>query len=261
MRKAARNLGILALVGALIGTPYAAADTGVRHVHSSSRFDRPTTALAAQAVRVTRHAGIVTWTEVAGRAWAIRRAVPTFRTWRPPESDTAITWRRRVWRSAARWGTHLAPGTAGASWAVLDGKKRAVRALVTVAHLPAHVEYGNAWRANARVDTWRQAVATWARQVARARARYHPGLVLVAADWNIDARRPAWRSVLGRAFPRLRLTWTGRLPAAGTHRGGRLIDATMTTAPGRARLMADDRSSDHRPYRERLRVYAPRPSA
>jgi len=233
----------------------------LRHVHSSGRYDRSTVALADQAARFVGRAGVVTWTEVAGRARAVRQAMPGYRTFRPPESDTAITWRRARWRPVARWGTDLAPGTAGASWALLRDRRHPVRVLVTVAHLPAHVEYGDTWRANGRVGTWRQAVATWHAQLTDARRRYRPALVLVCADWNIDVRRAAWRAVLAATFPRLRLTWTEPYPAAGTHRGGRLIDASLTTAPGRARLMPDDESSDHRPYRERLALYGPRPAA
>lgn len=242
------------------------------HVHSSSRYDRPVALLAAQARRfIARPAvDVITWTEVRERSRArVLHELPRWRTYSPAAADVAVSWHRRVWRprllecpqlTGSRYTTGRGTSSPSqrAAVAVLDRRRLDMRALVVVSHLPAGVEYGNSFRARpAVVSTWQAAVAGLHRLVAALRARWRPDLVLVVADWNTDVRRPAWRHRLREAFPALSPSWRRRaLPDGGTHRGGRLIDATMTNGRGLARLLPDDRSSDHRPYAERL--YTPR---
>jgi hypothetical protein len=255
-----RCLAGLVLVLAVQAAP-AYADP-LEHAHTSSRFDRSPASLAALAHQLrARGPDVLTVTEVDNprRARALRAS--GWVVYRPPGTDVALSWPRSRWRAAGARPGVLGNGL-GAGWVVLD--RRAPRAglrgepsriLVTLAHLPSHVEYGDRWRTGEpRVGLWRTAVRRWGHQVAAVAARRHPDLVLVVADWNIDVRRPVWRSTVLRHFPGLRRTWdVGALPRAGTHAGRRLIDATLTNGRGRARLLPRTASSDHRPYDEILR--------
>lgn len=236
----------------------------VVHVHSSSLYSRPPASLShALAAYAGTGAGLVTLTETTGRTGALRR--PGWGAYsRPTRTDTAIMWRRDRWRPVARWTTRLSPlrwyrpdGTrprpVAAVWAVLE-RRDGLRVLVSVAHMPPHVQMRDSWRPGVpyRTAAYRDAVDRWGHLVMAARHRYRPGMVLVVADWNTDLRRPVWRRYVAGHFPGLRITWARPLPRSGTHRGGRLIDATLTDARGRAQLLPDDPSSDHRPYAERL---------
>ena len=241
---------LLAVVVTLWGYPAQA--NYVEHVHSSGRYDRSPASLHREAMRWDR-AGVqlVTWTEVdaAARTRALR--VAGWGVAVPPASDVGISWRRRSFQVIAAGRRRLADYiTPYAAAVVLQAERR--RLIVVVAHLPAHVQDGHHFRANSRAVEWRAAVRqlhTYARDLRR---RYSPAVLLIAADWNVDLRLPVWRDRLAAIFPRMALTWVPPFPLGGTHAGGRLIDATLTGATGRARLLPDDASSDHRPYTERL---------
>lgn len=211
-------------------------------------------ALRAEARRYARRgADVVTWTELAGRAEVLRHR-PRWGIYAPTrQTDVGISWRRgALWRPVARRTYWLAPRT---TIAVVVLERPGQRLLATVAHLPSHVEYGNHFRVGVpgKVEAWQQAVDRWRPTIRELRHRWCPCTVIVAADWNADVRRPAWRQRIASTFPGLRLTWTRPLPQRGTHRGGRIIDATLTNARGHARLLAHTDASDHRAYLERLR--------
>ena len=244
-----RGRSLAASVALALLLTAAPADAGtVRHVHSSSRYDRSPDALHRQVLRLTAHAGIATWTEVDAPSRARALRVPG---WRVFGAESAVSWRLERWRRVHAQRDRITPET----WAVsviLEDRRTGERLAVSVVHMPAHVEYGDRFRVNRQADVWRAAVAGQRRLNRALEARWRPVARIVAGDWNVDLRRPSWRLRLARAFPRLEVTWHRPLPAAGTHRGRRLIDATFSTAYGRARLEPDDASSDHRPYRERL---------
>jgi hypothetical protein len=232
----------------------------VQHAHTSSRYDRTSASLAHLAHQLrARHPDLLTVTEVDNprRARALRAR--GWAVYRPPGTDVAISWPRARWRLAGARSQGLGMGT-GAGWVVLDprhprsaGTQHSGRILVTLAHLPAHVQDGDSWRAGEhQVTRWRHAVRRWAHQLEVVTARRDPDLVLVVADWNVDLRRAHWRAVVRSYFPGLSITWRRPLPAAGTHAGHRLIDATLTDGRGRARLLPRTASSDHRPYTERV---------
>jgi hypothetical protein len=229
----------------------------VDHVHSSSRYNRSPASLAASIARLSPSADLMTLTEVArhARTRVVRRA-RGFTSYRPGGTDVAIMW-RSTWKRLAASSLKLAPGQRAGL--VLLQRPDGLRVLVSLAHLPSHVQYGDRWRPTVpnRLHTWRTAVRSWSRQIAAARARWHPDLVIVTADWNVDLRRSHWRRVVTGAFHALHLTWRPPFPRGGTHAGRRIIDGTLTNARGRAHLAKDDRSSDHRPYREKLTPGAP----
>lgn len=256
----------------LLAAPPAAAET-VRHDHASQRFDRPLDRLRAEVRRHTRPpVDLFTVTEIEERARArtLHRRGDGWGARAPRPTDLGVMWRRARWTYRTHGVRLLTPTTyftatgqprpARAMFVVLDPTPPHVgRILVTLAHLPASVQSADRFRTADRADrvaVWRDAVAGWASLVDRLRDRWHPAATLTVADWNVDLRRPPWRRYLTAAFPGQRLTWKRPLPTSGTHRGGRLIDATLTTARGRARLLPHTAASDHTAYRERLR-FAP----
>jgi len=235
------------IVGVLSLTPAA---YSVTHIHSSSRFDRSERGLHAQAVRFS-HADLVTWTEVRGsRGNAIR--VARMRSWSPAPTDLGISWTKgwRVLRRGVFCPTRITHEGVRSyvAWMLFDSG-----VLVMVAHLASHVQDGKAFRHNQRAVQWRAAVRGWGARWKRLDRRFEPAMSVLTADWNVDTKKAMWRHRVRRHFDGLHLTWRRPFPTAGTHRGGRLIDATLTDGSGRARLMRDDGSSDHRPYSERLR--------
>jgi hypothetical protein len=249
------------LAAALIASP-AAGEPVTVHTHASQRYDRPTAALAADIRRHTAAADLLTVTEIQepARARVLHRQ-PGWGAYTDPRTDLGIAWDRTRWRLIGRpraWHlTRAYPDVYGA-WAlavVLAPRAGGRPLFVTVAHLPSAVEDGPRWRAGRHPPAWRAAVNGWHRRIRAVRLR-RPLPALIAADWNLDLRRPGWRRVVSSAFPAQHLTWAAPLPARGTHAAGRLIDGTLTTLTGRARLLPKTPASDHTAYSERL--YRPR---
>jgi hypothetical protein len=250
MRRASASLVAAVVVALSVPVaPVLARPAPIVHVHSSSRYDRTAESLARAAHGYAKtRASLITWTEVSAdhRARVLHK-LDGWHSYTPRGTDIGLSWRRETWKLRHRYAPALSPfhyttdngypsPTQHAAVAALDRRSDGLRVLVLVAHLPSAVQWGDGWRATPqRGKVWRSSVA----------------------DWNVDLRRHAWRMRLHRAFPDLAPTWRrDKLPRGGTHAGGRLIDATLTNGRGAAHLMADDASSDHRPYGER--VYTPR---
>jgi hypothetical protein len=257
-----RVVALLTIVLATIVVEPATAATRVDHGHASSLYSASRASLRLELRRFERHdVDLVTWTEIRERAKTLRR-VPAWRTFAPTRrTDVAISWRRGIWHVVHRrpflltrrtWDAPNGRRPIYGALAVLD--RGPTRVLVTVGHMPSHVEYGDDFRVGFpdRVGAWVDALDRWSRRIATARRHWRPDVVLVVADWNTDVRRATWRTRLLDAFPQLSLTWKRPLPDRGTHRGRRLIDATLTNARGRAHLLRRTTASDHRPYIERL---------
>lgn len=99
--------------------------------------------------------------------------------------------------------------------------------VVSVAHLPAHVEDGNGWRPGGRTTMhWANSRAWYAQTKAEVKAHGGDGLLMVA-DFNVDIKKSLFRSWLKATFPALRPTWNSPFPARGTHAGGRIIDIPL----------------------------------
>lgn len=238
---------------------------GVRAVHSSGRFDRPLVELG-RALDAYAGAGyladVVTLTEQDG-ADRQRESLYTahgwawFRALRRGAGECAVLWSherlyvtgepraveltsRTYWRKG---GAKAAPPHAAIVPLRPKGAGRVL--IVSVAHLPVR-------NTALRRLVWRYAVRGWVRHLRAELDRYPYARLLVRADWNVDLRTDAGRKLVTDALAGL----PGRLvvpeaaagPAGGTH-GRRIIDADWTDLPAaRSRVIADDASSDHRPY-------------
>lgn len=246
------------------------------HVHASQRYDRAPGLLQRVVRRYTqRPVDLLTVTEVGGhrRAAVLRRPGDGWGVVKGRSTDCALMFRRSTW-TVRHWAVH--PLTRLTYWrangtlahtpvlvVVLDRRPpgQPYRLLVTVAHLPSAVQAGSRLRSDLpyRVAAWRDAVVGWRLRVAGARRAWHADGVLTVGDWNVDLRLPEWRQYLRRAFPGQRLTWRTPLPRNGTRRA-RIIDASLTSLNGRARLMEQTAASDHRAYHERLTAPATPPA-
>lgn len=236
----------------------------VRHVHLSTRYDRPSTRLALFLRVWTTRASLLTLTEVGGRRDVLK--LPGWTTLQAPRGsargadESAILVRDRTWTIRTWWTEQLSEipvgsrggATVHAVFGLLEHRTGPVL-LASAGHLPSGVQDGDGFADSKKVQTWKESLQWWARVVLQSGA-YSPDAFLVAADWNVDHRRHPWRAYIGSRFPMLHCTWTDRLPkGAGTH-GNRVIDATWTTLRvRRIRLLRGwRRVSDHRGYVETL---------
>lgn len=247
--------GMVVGVLVVVASP-ANAEDAITHIHSSSRFDRSAASLHREAVRFSG-ADVVTWTEVSARGRKRALRVPGWQVWAPVPTDVAVSFRvewrvvaKGVFRPTRLWSSGPLPRVFVA-WMVLQ--RAGLRVLVMVSHLPSGVEWGRHWRgASSRVSQWQAAVRGWGVKWRRLVARFGPDVSVLTADWNVDVRLRVWRHRVVRSFPGLSLSWRRPFPQGGTL-GRRLVDASLSDWSGRARLLRDDRSSDHRPFREVLR--------
>lgn len=251
MRRAIAGVSASVLWCGLMAPPVAAEP--FVHVHASQRFDRGIPLLARDIGRFARPpASLLTVTEVlAPERRAQLHGRPGWRGYTSPRTDVGLMWRLNRWRAYAAVARRVTDRT----YVTRNGFRRTTvvlavalaprvpyvgpRVLVTLGHPPPH-----------RLPYWRSVVAGWSELVGKLRARWRVGAVLTVADWNVSLRAHSWRRALSRAFPG-RLTWRAPLPRNGTH-GMSLIDATITTLTGRARLLPHTAASDHTAYRERL---------
>lgn len=235
----------------------------MKHIHSSGRYDRPLSAVRSALKRYALAADLITLTETHRRSREDLSldGYGLVKYLGPGAGDPAILFDEAVWSLADRWSHQLTtheqrrgpggPRPPHATTALLRHKKSGRKVLVTVAHLPSHVE-GDWFQGTWRVFVWRDAQKNWKRIINRLR-KQNGGRVVYVADWNINFKRRVFRALIKALYPRLRLAWRPPFPARGTHHK-RIIDATVTNmrVVEEARLIRDDDSSDHRPYFERL---------
>lgn len=234
-----------------------------RHIHSSGRFDRPREAIDADLDRWTPHADVITMTEIADpqRAAALERPGWDHRRGigNPATRECAILWRADAFTLVAGAVVPLtkATGNARLSWplcattVVLRDNTTGGTILLSVAHLPAHVEGRTGWRAiPARIRIYTEAVRGWRTHIEAMRTQHKPDGTWAGGDWNINTRRPIFRAWLKHQ-------WRGTglravFPDHGTH-GTRPIDGGMTdmdVEDGPDAITAE--ASDHKAVRETL---------
>ena len=235
-----------------------------RTAHSSGRWDRSPDLLAKNVARM-REGGrsIVTRTEMGRPAFS--ELLDTGDNWRHYHPDTehgladcSVEWDGDVWRKVrtfiweltnirvfTRRGFQLPPTIAVC--VLLEHRETGREVLVVTFHRNLK---NTARRRLARASEARSLRAHVIQQ-----QRKHPDRkVLLQFDENSNQRLGWLRGILWASVCRgtnLRNLWKKPLPEKGTH-GRSLLDVTLATMRGRSWLLADDGSSDHRPYATEL---------
>lgn len=251
----------------------------IRHIHSSSRFDRTPASLAKAAKRYAKQGDLMTYTEVEAepreeslRALS-RLGFGTVTGDKSYANDCAIQFRLSKLRmiehgnepvTTSRYTNvkGLSRDPAYATWGVFEDLDTGNVVVVVVAHLASSIE-GNLrlGQRTARVVSFLTGFRGMKRIGKRLRKQHSADATMLVADFNLNFKLEWVRRLIKTLAPSYRHTWRV-LPKGGTH-GSRVIDATLLKGRlwvrGSAVLMKDDPSSDHRPYRERLFWLARRP--
>lgn len=244
--------------------------TKIRHLHSSSRFDRTPLSLLTLVKAWLGRVDLITLTEVGNnkRVAALKRLPGwTFTQVEdaaaPGADECAIITRDaalKVLSFAAVKLTDKATSDRGIrkTYALNATVQTTAleRLVVSVVHLPAHVEKGDELAGRPLdVAAWKDSVATWAKVLEIARLKGFG--IIAAADWNTNFKRAEHRERIDALMPHLKSAWfVGGIPTTGTH-GSRLIDDTRTTLGVEAiRLVSARGSSDHTPYLATLAIPA-----
>lgn len=260
-----------------------------RHIHCSSRFDRSAASLESDLDDWMAESSLITVTEIrrnqkAGqlreKGWAY------YNHGSGGADDCGVAWRVDTWRKS--YGT--TKKLSNNRFYTLSGKpappvyscsvllKRVGtghRLLVSVTHMPAHVEGPNHWRTTtdhwaARKAAYLSSLKNWSTHVKDLERKQRPDGTLIIADWNLNLKHAWVRNLLHDHFgSKYKQAWqrfptsggslaggpVAPLGAPGKGYGDRIIDGTLyrglgvTTPPN---LMARVKSSDHRPYQERF---------
>lgn len=237
----------------------------IRLVGNSSRYSLSWRSLirAVRNYAEQTRANFIVTTEVANneRSNALGRllgfGLVHFEDGRKGEDETAIQFRRRWWRKVSAEADPLSrKGIAARSGslvfsvdALFRNRRTGQTVLICAVHLPRFWEEKAAWlecieRLEHKWDAWQR----------------DPEIdcVVIVGDWNYDLRDEGNRDEMRESFPGCQLTWSrskNRLPTSGTH-GKRLIDYAIVHGGTitRAELLADDASSDHRPWFMRVQL-------
>src|SRR5262245_38975036 len=237
----------------------------IRHVHSSSRYDRSEQSLAKEAKAYAKatdpQADLITYTEVKSREDALRDALePEFGCYQPDQTDVAICWRKDKWAQQVKEVHKITDkvwtdgqGHKHETWVATALLKRNDGHLlwISLCHLPSNVEAGCKVKENKQGAAWKSALNGWKSYWDDSRKKHHPDVGMIVADWNIDFHVQCWRQYVAGVWPNLVLCWRDpNMPKGGTH-GSRLIDASWgTVKPNKAWLLPDNNASDHRPWAE-----------
>lgn len=244
---------------------------------SSSRYDRSLKSLHEAVehyiTKSSLHAGTEVTTEVREdilrdiareHGWGVVTGDKSYR------DDTYIMWEKASW-DAKQKGTYrvktapmynangnLMPDNV-CTMVLLEFKETGHRLLVTVLHAPSGVEGKGGltknWR---RARAWRTEYKAWKKLWNRMAKAWDADAVLTLQDANVNIWRDLFRQMFKAMQPGMRLIPPAkRNRGKGTHRGGRWIDIGFIRGKLRRRtraiLMRDDDSSDHRPWKARLR--------
>lgn len=243
----------------------------IRHVHSSSRFDRAPVSLFKAFKRYAKRSDLITWTEI--EAETRERVLRTLKGWnlisgdKSYANDCGISYRATRLRlvesgnestGAERYSNvkGLLRDPAFVTWGVFEDLITGDTLVVVVVHLASSIEGDLARKRNTRrTASFLTGFAGTMKIARRLRKEYKADGAMVVADFNLNFKLAWVRALVKSLAPRWQHTWK-RLPKGGTH-GSRVIDATLLwgrlRVHGSAGLMRDDQSSDHRPYKEWLR--------
>lgn len=233
--------------------------------HSSGRFDRSPASLEANVHRLRRSGlSFGTRTEMRTHAfWDVLHADDGWGVYHPANpigNDCSIEWDSSVWRLVSKFvlqltdiqihtkSGHLQPPCA-ATCVVLEHRLAGLEVEFEVAHLDLD---NTPLRAKAN----KEECATLRDHWQSSRRKFPRRHIVFQGDINKDQRSAKERYYTWWNLTRgtdLRNLWTKPFPASGTH-GKQILDVTLSTLPGKLSLLADDNSSDHRPYRAELRL-------
>lgn len=248
----------------------------IKHIHSSSRFDRTPRSLTNAARIYNLSANLVTYTEIDGRKRkaALRNVGSlTFRLIGPGTegfSDCGISFNTSEFRLVyhevfqvsnmtyvTSTGRHTKP--THAVFGVFEENATGHKFVISVVHTPAGIEKDlGLGRKTKAVLTWIDVFHGVRRRTNTLRKRYDAQASFMCGDWNIDFKKAWVRTLVKTMAPNYRLTWKSPGSVVGGTHGSRIIDGTFEYGPvdihGGAKLFKDDDSSDHRPYIEELSI-------
>ena len=261
------------------------------HIHCSSRFDRSAESLEAALDEWMKHCSLITLTEVRRNYRAATMREKGWSYYNSPKEngsdDCAIAWKTEYWKRG--WAGHRKLNNR--AYYELSGRRCADihcasvvlkrlstghKMLISVTHMPAHIEGADGWRSTAahfraRKAAYLTSLANWNTHLDALEKRIRPDATMVVADWNLNLKEHWVRALLRDRFGKeYKQAWTrfptdggsleggpvGPLRAPGMSNGDRIIDGTLyrgLKVTEHPILMARTRSSDHRPYKESFR--------
>lgn len=217
--------------------------------HASLRFDRSKTQARSAVQKYRQAASILTLTEVHNR-----RSVYAQDGWGAVvAADSAVTWDQSIWRNVGSrtqyyhgfsGGKSLTPGV---PMVALEHRFTRARVLVASVHTPATVEAIFS-SAHPRVQTYKYVIKAMKADTEAAAKAFKAEAIAVGGDWNLNIHRDWVRAYMKSSLPGWTTQWDKSRPNAGTHAGGRLIDAVIgkgvTFRAGK--VLPSHPSSDHR---------------
>lgn len=248
----------------------------IKHIHSSSRFDRTPRSLARAAKVYNLSANLITYTEIDGerRRAALRNVGGmTFKLIGPGSegfSDCGVSFNTTKYTLVyhevhqvsdmtyvTSTGRHTKP--THAVFVVLRENVTGHKFVISVVHTPAGIEKDlGLGRKTKAVLTWIDVFNGVRRRTNVLRKRYGVQVSFMCGDWNVDFKKRWVRVLVKGMAPNYRLTWKAPASIVGGTHGSRIIDGTFEYGPvdiyGGAKLFKDDDSSDHRPYIEELSI-------
>jgi hypothetical protein len=265
------------------------------HIHCSSRFDRSAASLEHDLDDWMTQCSLITLTEISNDQRARKMYEANWAYYNNKKSDgqdeCGIAWRRDVWRRTSgrviklnnqeyyRRDGRVADPVVAAT-VVLKRYNSGHKLMVSVTHMPAHVEGAGGWRTTenkwrARKNAYMSSMTNWSVHMAALESHHRPDAILVIADWNLNLKehwvreymRTAWGQRYKQAwqrFPTAGGSMSGGavapLGAPGKGTGDRIIDGTLYRGAIKIErepnLLARVASSDHRPYSEGLEFTA-----
>jgi hypothetical protein len=258
------------------------------HIHCSSRFDRSAASLEYDLDNWMADASIITLTEVNNDARAAKLREKGWSYFNAKSGggrdDGAIAWETATWRRSAgvilKLTDHTFDRWYGAQntnlWActvVLNHVLSGHKLLVSVTHMPAHVEGAGGWRDDvsgwqARKRAYLNALTNWSTHVADMTTKQKIDAQLICGDWNVSFKADWFRQILGNHWGAdYDLAWKtmptdggslhsdkpGPAGVPGKSYKDRIIDGSLYNGLKVTKdpvLMPRVSSSDHRPYKE-----------
>lgn len=260
------------------------------HIHCSSRFDRSPASLDFDLTVWQQQAGLITLTEITQNNRAVTMRAQGWDYYNHSignDSDNCgICWDKSIWKRTfgkilvlesvpfdrlhGRKGVKLYAATV-----VLKRVDTGHKLLVSVTHMPAHIEGHGGFRTDtegwaARKQAYLLGLKGWSTHANDLMRKQDVDGALIVADWNLNLKAHWVREMLANHWgPNWHQAWKVFPTDGGALHGGpevphdapgkghhdRVIDGTLykglkvTAGPEQ---MPRVRSSDHRPYHERF---------